>query len=131
MGEYEDLYGELSSIPENEPEVEHEDLYDEPSDIPEYDSMGADWDRDEAIEVINNSAWFEDKVKMLYIIPIKQNRDQIGPDNEIMDALVKAYRDAEEGKQMEAVEAKAEELGLVKIQDVLKRWSSEDGFYHA
>jgi hypothetical protein len=69
--------------------------------------------------------WFEDNDGFLYIIPTDDGEID-GPDTCIMDALNKLCR--ENGK---VTDRDAECLELTRVDEVLKRFSEEEGFYHA
>lgn len=72
-----------------------------------------------------NSVWVEDEDGFLYIIG-DENSEIEGPDGETLDALNALLRERGELCPMEL-----QALGLVVVDDVLKRWNPVDGFYHA
>ena len=81
--------------------------------------------------------WYvSDENGMLYIVPNdKYGSAEIdGPDDDILDALNAAYREADtNGTDFDRIDAEAiaQRLGLSVIPDVLKRFDSESGYYHA
>ena len=83
------------------------------------------WD-DEAvqahIEELMWCPWYTDEKDYLYIVA-----DEVkGPDNEMADAIIKALRYSPWKKSLhKAIE------GLTYVDYVLRRFSPEDGFYHA
>ena len=71
--------------------------------------------------------WFEDGEGCLYIVPLPGVvAETEGLDGEILDEINRRCRDHDQ-----LTDADVEELGLVRIPDVLKRWTPEDGYYHA
>lgn len=78
-------------------------------------------------EHLDKGDWFEDEEGFLYIIPRPDVVAEIdGPDNAIMVELNRLCR--EHGG---VSDEDAERLGFTRVDDVLKRFSDEDGFYHA
>lgn len=80
--------------------------------------------------------WYEGDDGQLYIVPNdKYGVSEIdGPDDDVLDALNAAYRQAEtDGIAFDRIDtgAIAQRLGLSVIQDVLKRFDAESGYYHA
>jgi len=72
------------------------------------------------------AAWFEDTDRLLYVVPYADYRESIGPDNATMDELNRMMR--EDGH----LDGRAiRRLGLTPVAGVLRRFSPEDGLYHA
>lgn len=71
--------------------------------------------------------WFIDQEGFLYIVPRPEIVAECeGPDNATMDAINAACRD-----HKELTENDCEKLGLCRVDDVLKRFDEENGYYHA
>jgi hypothetical protein len=98
-------------------------MYAEPDDPP----IVCVWDllpQEEADPAIMAAPWYASwDNKRQYIV----GPDEIeGPDDETADALGMWCGDAEFG-----LDALAESLELTRVPDNLKRWSPEEGYYHA
>jgi hypothetical protein len=71
--------------------------------------------------------WFDDADGMLFIVPRPEVVGEIdGPDGPLLDAMNAACRDHDE-----ITDQDCERLGLVRVDDVLKRFNPVDGYYHA
>ena len=71
--------------------------------------------------------WFEDTEGFLYIVPVGDDAETIGPDNKTEDWLNEHYREYSE----EPTEDELADHGLVTIHAVFRRFNSIDGYYHA
>ena len=69
--------------------------------------------------------WFVDTEGFLYIIPLDDQEIE-GPDGEVLDKLTAIVR--EYGV---VLDEEAEELGIIPVASMLKRFSEEDGYYNA
>ena len=74
--------------------------------------------------------WLEDRYGYLYIVPnsLFGSAETLGPDNIMMDKIVAASRRGPKGYVTQAMRRK---LRLVEIPFELRRFSPEDGYYHA
>jgi hypothetical protein len=71
--------------------------------------------------------WFVDPEGYLFIVPRPEIVAEIeGPDGSLLEAMHAACRD-----HNELTAADCERLGLVRVDDVLKRFNPVDGYYHA
>lgn len=71
--------------------------------------------------------WFEDGDGFLFIVPRPEVVAEIdGPDGAMIDELNAACRDHEQ-----ITDADCDRLGLVRVDDALKRFDPETGYYHA
>ena len=71
--------------------------------------------------------WFDDPAGMLFVVPQPDTVPEIeGPDGALLDKMNAACRD-----HGELTDQDCERLGLMRVDDVLKRFSPEDGYYHA
>jgi len=76
--------------------------------------------------------WFEDEDGFLYIVPVGDGAETIGPDNETEDWLNAYYRDnEEEGWVPHPSDELLKKHGLHTIPPVLRRFNPYDGYYHA
>jgi hypothetical protein len=76
---------------------------------------------------IMDADWFDDAQGFLFIVPQKDVVAEIeGPDGPILDAMNAACQD-----HGEITEEDCTRLGLTRVSDILKRFSPEDGYYHA
>ncbi len=76
--------------------------------------------------------WFEDEEGFLYIVPVGDDAEIIGPDNETEDWLNQYYRDHEiKGWVSIPSEQQLAKHGLVEIPAVLRRFDPDCGYYHA
>lgn len=82
----------------------------------------------ELCEWLMNGDWYEDENRLLYILPpFDAIADNEGPDGPIMDAINKIGRE----KNRNPTREEATDLGLIYMANGLKRFSEEDGYYHA
>ena len=71
--------------------------------------------------------WFDDANGILFIVPRPDVVAEIeGPDGPLLDAMNAACRD-----HGEITDEDCERLGLLRVDDVLKRFNPVDGYYHA
>jgi hypothetical protein len=80
---------------------------------------------------LEHGHWYLDTNGMLFIVPTEEDglAEIEGPDGAILDKLNAVYRDtAFEKVNQDQV---ARDLGLEVVLDVLKRFDTETGFYHA
>lgn len=81
----------------------------------------------EAADWLENADWFEDEEDNLYVVPLPGVVAECeGPDNRHMDAINAICR-----TRGRLSDADCERLGLTRIPDILKRFSPQDGYYHA
>jgi hypothetical protein len=74
-----------------------------------------------------NADWFDDQNGFLFIVPRPEIVAEIeGPDGPLLDAMNAACRD-----HNELTDQDCERLGLLRVDDVLKRFNPVDGYYHA
>lgn len=75
--------------------------------------------------------WYVNDAGYLYIVPndLYGIAEIEGPDGDVLDALNKCYREA----SFDTIDPEqvAEALGLEVVAEVLKRFDSEAGYYHA
>lgn len=93
-----------------------------------YDNESARYIEDEGFE---KGHWYQDMAGALYIVPDDTYgiREIEGPDGETLNALNRTYRGKAFGTVNQIKIAKL--LRLEIIQDVLKRFSAESGYYSA
>lgn len=79
--------------------------------------------------------WFEDEEGFLYILPtLEAVMDSEGPDNKIMDALSQCREKYRPNNYPDSAVALVKICRLYNLNEIhshLRRWSVQDGFYHA
>jgi hypothetical protein len=71
--------------------------------------------------------WFDDRDGFLFIVPRPEIVAEVeGPDGPLLDAINAACRDHDE-----LTEQDCERLGLLRVDEALKRFNPVDGYYHA
>ncbi len=71
--------------------------------------------------------WFDDVDGLLFIVPRCDAVAEIeGPDGPVLDSMNAVCRDHDEITDGDCIR-----LGLTRICDALKRFSTENGYYHA
>ena len=76
--------------------------------------------------------WLESEDGELYILPtdtLGSHDEVIGPDDQTADRLMEVWCRFSDPHSIP--EDRLEELGLTRVADALKRWSPQDGYYHA
>ena len=84
-------------------------------------------DVSDQVQELMGVPWFDDDEGLLYIVDCCGDEVQ-GPDNDLADDLWEALCDAGEGVSEWDV---AEKEGVHYIPEILRRFTTEDGFHHA
>ena len=80
------------------------------------------------LEWLYKGDWYDDEHGNLYICPkVDVVAENEGPDNEVMDKLNAFAREHHRNPGWEEAEA----MGLYPVSDMLKRFNTHDGYYHA
>lgn len=83
--------------------------------------------RYEEADWLLNADWFDDEEGNLYIVPLPEVVAECeGPDNETMDKINACCRDHDR-----LTHEDCDKLRLTRVMDILKRFNSQDGYYHA